>query len=234
MNSGIYKITNTVNGHQYVGSAVNLDKRQYEHLRTLRGNSHYNIYLQRAWNKYGEDAFEFHVVGKCSPERLIDLEQEVIDHLKPEYNLAPTAGSQLGWVHSIESRRKMSESHKGQTPSNKKKSPSEETRKKMSESQRRRKPISNETRRKLSIAAKGNIRRLGCEPWNKGKKVTSEETLRKMSEVQKGKTLSAEHRQKISDAHKRRQKISKLGESHLSQGTESPTNNGAGGISRGI
>ena len=36
MSGGIYKIVNTVNGKCYIGSAVNLDKRIYEHKYHLK------------------------------------------------------------------------------------------------------------------------------------------------------------------------------------------------------
>jgi hypothetical protein len=54
--------------------------------------------------------------------------------------------------------------------------------------------ISDETRRKLSEANKGNTNFLG--------KNHSEEHKRKMSELNKGKTLSDETRKKLSEAHK--------------------------------
>ena len=45
MKSGIYIIRNTVNGKIYIGSAVNLEKRLYEHFWALRKNKHINKYL---------------------------------------------------------------------------------------------------------------------------------------------------------------------------------------------
>src|SRR3990167_10276418 len=113
MPGGIYQIRNTVNGKRYVGSAENLVRRESAHWTNLRRGAHHSAHLQRAWNKYGEKNFEFLVVGRCAPERLVDLEQEVIDHLKPEYNINPTAGSSLGIRRSEETRRKISESKMG-------------------------------------------------------------------------------------------------------------------------
>lgn len=46
--SGIYKITNTKTGKIYIGSAVDLRRRLYAHLKSLRRNSHDNTYLQNA------------------------------------------------------------------------------------------------------------------------------------------------------------------------------------------
>ena len=52
--SGIYRID--CNGEcVYVGQSINLKSRKSSHLRKLRNNNHYNIYLQRLYNKYGEN-----------------------------------------------------------------------------------------------------------------------------------------------------------------------------------
>lgn len=59
-----------------------------------------------------------------------------------------------------------------------------------------------ETRRKMSESRKGEKSHFyGKAPWCKGKHL-SEETKQKLSEAHKGKTLSPAHRQKLSEAHK--------------------------------
>lgn len=64
--SGIYKIINKVNNKYYIGSSIKCTLsyrgRWYQHRRDLRANEHHCIQLQRAWNKYGEENFEFHIV----------------------------------------------------------------------------------------------------------------------------------------------------------------------------
>jgi predicted GIY-YIG superfamily endonuclease len=42
--SGIYKITNLLNGKMYIGSAVNVRKRWHQHRHGLRCNKHDNRY----------------------------------------------------------------------------------------------------------------------------------------------------------------------------------------------
>ena len=65
-NFGIYSITNKINGKMYIGQTINdFEKRWGEHKRELRKNIHCNDKLQRAWNKYGEESFEFEVVHIC-------------------------------------------------------------------------------------------------------------------------------------------------------------------------
>ena len=163
MNGGIYKILNTVDGKQYIGSAVNFNRRKIVHWSRLRNGTHANSYLQSAWNKYGEDAFEFRVVGKCPSERLIELEQEVMDHLKPEYNVYLTAGSSLGTKRSEETKRKMSVTRTGKKKSDEHKRKlsaalvgikrSEETKRKIGDAQVGKK-LSSETKRKIGAASR--------------------------------------------------------------------------------
>lgn len=75
----------------------------------LRANKHRNSHLQSAWNRHGEDNFEFSVLAVCSPGWCLCVEQIHILGFKaidPEhgYNRTPNAGSTLG--------RKMSESQR--------------------------------------------------------------------------------------------------------------------------
>jgi len=43
----------------YYGSTTNFKKRVKDHKYLLHRNKHHSSHLQNAWNKYGEDAFEF-------------------------------------------------------------------------------------------------------------------------------------------------------------------------------
>src|SRR5579885_3833381 len=108
--AGIYLITNLTNGHLYVGSAVDMRKRQREHLWGLHHGVHRSSYLQRAFNKYGETAFAFSVLEEVADVTiLIEREQYHLDLLKPVYNSREKAESQLGLKHSEESKAKMSD-----------------------------------------------------------------------------------------------------------------------------
>lgn len=81
MNSGIYEIRNKVNGKQYIGRSKKLNKRLYNHKNLLVNNSHYNVHLQRAWNKYGGDNFKFGLLMKCREQIIVFVEQYWIDKL---------------------------------------------------------------------------------------------------------------------------------------------------------
>jgi group I intron endonuclease len=193
--SGIYAIINTQNGKRYVGSAVNLHNRFCQHRRLLDKGKHKNIYLQNAWNKFGESCFEFIVIEHCPVEQLIDLEQRSIDE-QSEYNISPTAGNSLGVKRTPEFKAKISAAVKGRKHS-------AEARSKMSAAHKGSngltgRPCSTETRAKIAMAQSGEKHRLY------GKHHT-EETKQKMSAAISGnknylygKHLSEETRAKMS------------------------------------
>lgn len=108
MASGIYSIEHVASGRRYVGSAANIDKRWKEHRRQLARGVHHSRFLQRAWDKHGDHGFRFSVVLFCDRHNLLWYEQALIDAWRPEYNSAPTAGSQLGLKMSDEAKAKMS------------------------------------------------------------------------------------------------------------------------------
>lgn len=94
--SGIYKITCVPSAKIYIGSAVGIKTRWSLHKSQLYKESHHNIYLQRAWNKYGEGNFCFEIVELCGIPELISREQYYIDTLNPDFNICRVAGSNLG------------------------------------------------------------------------------------------------------------------------------------------
>ncbi|HVY53957.1 MAG TPA: GIY-YIG nuclease family protein [Gammaproteobacteria bacterium] len=106
MASGIYKIINLINGKFYIGSSKNIDERWRIHKVYLIRNKHHSRHLQSSWNKYGADAFEFHIIEYCEKEKLIEREQYYLDTLKPIYNSSPTARSPLGTKHTKEFKLK--------------------------------------------------------------------------------------------------------------------------------
>lgn len=113
--SGIYHIVNKVNGKRYIGSAVLLSKRLRQHKSDLAAGRHVNPHLQRAYDKYGEAAFEYTVAAVTNkPEDLIQVEQRHIDQFDFNnlYNLCPSAGSPLGLKRTSEARKKMSDKRK--------------------------------------------------------------------------------------------------------------------------
>lgn len=78
--TGIYCITNTVTGKRYVGKSVDIESRFSEHIRELVSGNHFNLYLQRSWNKYGRDCFSFNVLEECDEQMLNEREIYWIQH----------------------------------------------------------------------------------------------------------------------------------------------------------
>lgn len=101
--SGIYKIINKTTNQFYIGSAINLKKRNSIHFSALQNNKHCNYKLQESWNEHGKQNFEFITIELVENKlELLNREQHYIDILKPEYNICPTAGSRLGTFHTPE------------------------------------------------------------------------------------------------------------------------------------
>ena len=76
--TGVYKITNTVNGKVYIGQSTNIKQRWSQHRQHLNGGYHCNDYLQRSWMKYGKDAFTFEVLQECTVDELDAYEEKYI------------------------------------------------------------------------------------------------------------------------------------------------------------
>lgn len=89
---GIYQIKNLVSGKLYIGSSNIVQKRWTQHRRELRTGIHSNPRLQNAWNKYGEENFEFSIVEVCDIDNLRNREQHFINSLSPFYNIADVVG----------------------------------------------------------------------------------------------------------------------------------------------
>lgn len=87
MKTGVYKITNKINGKYYVGSSKDLTRRKKDHFRLLKKGINHSILLQRAVNKYGIDNFIFEIIVECSEDLLFTIEQKLVDKLKPAYNI---------------------------------------------------------------------------------------------------------------------------------------------------
>jgi group I intron endonuclease len=180
----VYQTTNLINGKFYIGkhSTKNLDD----------GYLGTGLLIKEAIKKYGKENFQRIVLYYCaSSQEAYNIESLIVNKnfIKHEdtYNIIlGGSGSFTEKNCSEETRKKMSESHKGHIPteitrkklsekgknrthseetkrkisqSHMKMYPTYETRKKLSESSKHRLPISDETRNKLSISMKGNKNR---------------------------------------------------------------------------
>ena len=205
---GIYGIEGP-NGCLYIGSAINIAARWCVHKRDLKAGKHHSMHLQHAWNKYGEQAFQFKALEEVHQRcDLIQREQAWLDDLfaskgrRHIYNISPTAGSCLGvkhGPHSQERREKIATALRGRKldPEHAEKARNASRGKKLgAQSEERRQKISQAlTGRKLSEEHRQKAIRA-----SRGVKHT-EETRRKLSDAQRGHVVSAETRQKISVAN---------------------------------
>lgn len=208
----IYLIVNIVNGKTYVGQHKS-DNWQDKYMGSGK-------ILGFAKKKYGLDNFEKFLIQYCNNKEDADKAEifwiaEYHKRGKAEYNLAAGGLGGAG-PRSEETKRKLSETHKGEnnpwygkrfsdemkkklSEAHKGKHHSEEIKQKMREAAKHRKPVSEETKRKISESHKGER-----HPFYG--KHQSEEAKRKISETHKGKRRSEEARRNMSEAMKGKHK----------------------------
>lgn len=110
--SGIYKITNIINNKIYVGQSIDIYDRWKQHINKLKNNKHVNKYLQRSFNKYGENNFNFEVIEECNSDLLNEKEQYHMDLLNPKFNILKTTLSIIGTKRKKEKRREFLKTRK--------------------------------------------------------------------------------------------------------------------------
>ncbi len=84
----IYCIKNKITDYVYIGQSINLSKRTYQHKLSLKNNKHHCQHLQNAWNKYGEQAFEFYSIVDCDTIEEAELLEKFFIHWFAELKLA--------------------------------------------------------------------------------------------------------------------------------------------------
>lgn len=201
MISGIYSIHNTVTGKRYIGLSVDVEKRMAQHRYALRRSVHYNEHLQRSFNLYGENSFDFRVLERVSAEMLEIRERAWIEYYHSNVDSSGyngDSGGRSGRRCSVETRRKMSIARMGNKYALGSRQ-SLETRRLKSESLKgvphlaaRGRPLSEDHRRKISLGLMGRV----CSP----------ETRMKISMSERGKTVSEETRLRISNVWRAKRK----------------------------
>jgi len=85
----IYEIKNIINDWRYIGCSKNVEKRWHKHSMDLLDNKHHNIHLQRAWNKYGKESFEWNIILELDSQNAMLLKEvDMIESNDNLYNIA--------------------------------------------------------------------------------------------------------------------------------------------------
>lgn len=127
----VYMHINKINSKRYIGITCQKPEKRWRNGKGYKGNG----YFIKAINKYGWDNFEHIIIAKgLDEEEAKWLEIELIrvwdstDRTKG-YNITLGGESANGWIPSEETKKKLSEAHKG-------KEFSEEHKRKLSEAKK--------------------------------------------------------------------------------------------------
>ena len=116
-NHSIYKIENTKTSQRYIGRTDNLERRKRRHFGDLKNNNHHSTFLQRAFEKYGEEVFEMSVCcSGLTRDEAVELEQLILDECYDDlYNCSRSATTPdtTGYKHTEETKAKISVAMKG-------------------------------------------------------------------------------------------------------------------------
>ena len=78
---GIYKITNKINGHAYIGQSVDIDRRWNEHC-----NKESDSLIHKAIIKYGVENFMFEILEECEQSELDEKEVYWVEYYNTYQN----------------------------------------------------------------------------------------------------------------------------------------------------
>lgn len=170
----IYLRTCLANGKRYVGQTTDLKRRerQWKCLKWRYGNQ----LLTDDRNKYGLNNFKLEILEECENDKLDELETTYIEKYNTIYpnGYNSDSGGKINFKHSEETKKKISDSNKKVTKSD-----------------------------KIIEILKKNAFKKGNKPWNKDfKGCFSEDTKKKMSDSAKGRKRSEESIKKQSESTK--------------------------------
>lgn len=108
---GVYKITNIATNKSYIGKSIDIKRRFRKHKYYLNNEQHHNMHLQRSWNLYGEENFNFSIIEECKEEELDYLEMYYIqkyDTVENGFNMNYGGECGRGYKHTEEFKIKQS------------------------------------------------------------------------------------------------------------------------------
>lgn len=206
---GVYKILNRKNGKFYIGSSIDVEKRFSSHKKELIAGTHNNKHLQNAWNKYGEDSFEFLVIEEVSDiNELRNRETYYLQSTKctnPDigYNLLDNANIGLGVQASTEIRQKISVACSGDKNGNYGRKHTEEEKVRMRDN---RWGVGYKCKHRSAYYKKKTPEEIAFSRKRMSEfmrnRVVSDETREKLRQSRLGKKASPELRKKFSESRK--------------------------------
>ena len=109
--SGVYCLINNINGHAYVGSSINLASRMRNYLNNtfLKSKQNINMPIVKALLKYDQSNFTLLIFEYIEPEILAIKETFYITHIIPYYNVLKQGYSSLGYKHTENTKKLLSE-----------------------------------------------------------------------------------------------------------------------------
>nr|QZM06828.1 hypothetical protein [Cordyceps chanhua] len=109
--SGVYLLVNNINGHTYVGSSVHLAARMKNYLNTsfLKSKQNFNMPITKALLKYGQFNFSLFILEFVNIDMLTVRETFYITTVLPYYNILKQGYSSLGYKHTEETKKLLSE-----------------------------------------------------------------------------------------------------------------------------
>jgi group I intron endonuclease len=162
MTSGIYLITNKINGHKYAGGSVNIEERirQHKNYSDIETSA-----IDKAIKKYGPENFSYQIITELQPDWKIIGEHERYwikfynaFEDKNHYNLTEGGGGISGFKKSPESRKKQSERMKGENNPFYNQTHTKKSRKKMSDSKKGKpNPHTKEQDKKIGDKLRGRV-----------------------------------------------------------------------------
>jgi group I intron endonuclease len=117
--SGVYCLINNINGHSYIGSSINLSSRMRNYLNKtfLKSKQNINMPIVKALLKYDSSNFSLLILEYVEAVNLTIRETFFIINVSPYYNVLKQGYSSLGYKHTEETKKLLSELAKNKTHS---------------------------------------------------------------------------------------------------------------------